>query len=75
MHTHAQVLQGPLLTFMMLFLLFIGTFVITMITIYPDHPAAGGTLPHLPQVPCTLHPAARGTLQHLPQALELDPTL
>lgn len=36
-----QVLQGQLLVFMTLFLIFIGTFVVTMLTIYPDHHARG----------------------------------
>ena len=36
-----QVLQGELLVFMTLFLIFIGTFTISMLTIFPDHHARG----------------------------------
>jgi len=42
-----QVLRGPLIVFMNLFLVFMATFVLTMITIYPDHHARG----KLPQAP------------------------
>lgn len=46
-----QVIKGQLLIFQNLFLLFTITFVVTMITIYPDHHAKG----KLPQAPELLH--------------------
>lgn len=47
-----QVLSGDLLIFMCLFVIFIGTFVMTMITIYPDHKGVG----KLPQAEEFMHP-------------------
>ena len=49
-----QVLSGDLLIFMSLFVIFIGTFVTTLITIYPDHKMRG----ELPQAEEFMHPFA-----------------
>ena len=47
-----QVLRGELVLFMTLFMIFISTFIVTMLTVYPDHRAQGS----LPQAPSFIHP-------------------
>ena len=46
-----QVMRGELMVFMCIFVIFISAFVFTMITVYPDHPAAG----KLPQSSQMMH--------------------